>query len=151
MIDLFAKLHPIRLCAALLLVSTSLAAQAQADWPAAKPITLIVPFSAGGSVDVTARLIGKKLSERLKQSVIIENVSGAGGSIGIEKAVRAAPDGYTLVMGADSPVAIAKLVTPATVRYDGLKDLAPVGLVTTAPMIIVARPGQARPGCQQPG
>ncbi len=127
----------------MLLVSASLTAQAQGDWPAAKPITLIVPFSAGGSVDVTARLIGQKLSERLKQSVVIENVSGAGGTIGIEKAVRAAPDGYTLVMGADSPVAIAKLVTPATVRYDGLKDLAPVGLVTTAPMVIVARPGLA--------
>ena len=143
MIDLLAKLRPSRLCATLLIASASLAAQAQGDWPAAKPITLIVPFSAGGSVDVTARLIGQKLAERLKQSVVIENVSGAGGTIGIEKAVRAAPDGYTLVLGADSPVAIAKLVTPATVRYDGIKDLAPVGLVTTAPMVIVARPGLA--------
>ena len=117
------------------------AAQAQGAWPAAKPITLIVPFSAGGNVDVTARLIGQKLGERLKQSVVIENVAGAGGTIGVAKAVNAAPDGYTLVLGADSPVAIARLINPAAVKYDPLKDLAPVGLVTTAPMVIVARPG----------
>jgi len=116
-------------------------AQAQPAWPAAKPITIIVPFSAGGSVDVTARLVGQKLAERLKQSVVIENVAGAGGTIGVAKAAHAAPDGYTLVLGADSPVAIARLVNPAAVKYDPLKDLAPVGLVTTAPMVLVARPG----------
>ncbi len=131
----------LRLAFTLLACCAGLAANAQVAWPSAKPITLIVPFSAGGTVDVTARLIGQKLSERLKQSVVIENVVGAGGIIGVEKAVRAAPDGYTLVLGADSPVAIAKLVNPAAVRYDGLKDLAPIGLVTTAPMVIIARPG----------
>ena len=78
-----------------------------------KPITIIVPFSAGGSVDATARLVGQRLGERLKQSVVIENLAGAGGVIGVAKAVQAAPDGYTLVLGADSPIAIAKLVTPA--------------------------------------
>ncbi|HSH90907.1 MAG TPA: tripartite tricarboxylate transporter substrate binding protein [Ramlibacter sp.] len=114
---------------------------AQPVWPSAKPITIIVPFSAGGSVDVSARLVAQKLSERLKQSVVIENVAGAGGTIGVSKAVGAAPDGYTLVMGADSPIAIARLVNPAAVRYDALKDLAPLGLVNTAPMVLVARPG----------
>jgi tripartite-type tricarboxylate transporter receptor subunit TctC len=117
------------------------AAQAQTPWPTAKPITIIVPFSAGGSVDVSARLVAQKLSERLKQSVVVENVAGAGGTIGVAKAVNAAPDGYTLVMGADSPVAIARLVNPAAVKYDTLRDLAPVGLVNTAPMVLVARPG----------
>ena len=117
------------------------AVQAQAAWPAAKPITIIVPFSAGGSVDASARLVAQKLSERLKQSVVVENVAGAGGTIGIAKAVNAAPDGYTLVMGADSPIAIARLINPAAVKYDSLKDLAPVGLVNTAPMVLVARPG----------
>ena len=117
------------------------AAHAQAAWPAAKPITLVVPFSAGGSVDFTARLLAQKLSERLKQNVIVDNAVGAGGVIGMDKVVRAAPDGYTFVLGADSPAAIAKLVNPGAVRYDTLKDLAPVALVTTAPMVIVARPG----------
>ena len=100
-----------------------------------------MPFSAGGSVDVTARMLAQRLSDRLKQSVVVENVGGAGGTIGVSKAVNAAPDGYTLVMGADSPVAIAKLVNPAAVRYDTLKNLAPVGLVNTAPMVLVARSG----------
>lgn len=116
-------------------------AQAEAPWPAARPITLIVPFSPGGSVDVTARLIGQKLGERLNQTVVIENVTGAGGVIGVAKTVQAAPDGYTIVLGADSPIAIARLVSAASVKYDALKDLAPIGLVTTAPMIIIARPG----------
>lgn len=128
------------LAAAIFACCATLPALAQPAWPAAKPITLIVPFGAGGNVDVTARLIGQKLGDRLKQSVVIENAVGAGGAIGTEKAVRAAPDGYTFLLGADSPVAIAKLVNPAAVRYDGLKDLAPVGLVTTAPMVIIARP-----------
>jgi tripartite-type tricarboxylate transporter receptor subunit TctC len=117
------------------------AAQAQPAWPAARPITLIVPFSAGGSVDVSARLVAQRLGERLRQSVVIENLAGAGGTIGVAKAAAAAPDGYTLVMGADSPVAIARLINPAAVRYDALKDLAPVGLVNTAPMVLVARSG----------
>jgi tripartite-type tricarboxylate transporter receptor subunit TctC len=123
--------------------SAAVSVAAQPAWPAAKPITIIVPFSAGGSVDATARLIGQKLAERLKQSVVVENVSGAGGVIGVAKAVQAAADGYTLVLGADSPIAIARLVTPAAVKYDPLKDLTPIGLVTTAPMVIVARPGLA--------
>ena len=117
------------------------AAAAQPQWPAARPITIIVPFSAGGSVDAIARLLAGKLAERLKQSVVVENVAGAGGAIGVSKAVSSQPDGYTLVMGADSPVAIARLVNPAAVKYDALKDLAPVGLVNTAPMVLVARPG----------
>jgi tripartite-type tricarboxylate transporter receptor subunit TctC len=117
------------------------AAQAQPAWPAAKPITLIVPFTAGGSVDATARLLAEQLGQRLKQTVVIDNVAGAGGTIGVAKAATAPPDGYTLVMGADSPVAIAKLVNPAGVRYDPAKDLAPVALTNTAPMLLVARPG----------
>lgn len=126
---------------AVVLAFAGATAQAQPAWPAAKPITLVVPFSAGGNVDVTARLVGQKLGERLKQSVVVENAVGAGGVIGVTKAVNAAPDGYTLVLGADSPVAIARLINPVAVKYDPLKDLAPVGLVTTAPMVIVARPG----------
>ena len=110
-------------------------------WPGAKPVTLIVPFATGGNLDATARLLGQKLSERLKQSVIVENVAGAGGTIGVDKAIRAAPDGYTLLLGADSPVAIARHVNPAGVKYDGLKDLLPAGLATTAPLVIVACPG----------
>jgi tripartite-type tricarboxylate transporter receptor subunit TctC len=130
-----------RIAFALAALAATAASHAQPAWPAAKPITLIVPFSAGGSVDVAARLVAQRLGERLKQSVVVENLAGAGGTIGVAKAASAPPDGYMLVMGADSPVAIARLINPAAVRYDALKDLAPVGLVNTAPMVLVARPG----------
>ncbi|CAN7288165.1 MULTISPECIES: Bug family tripartite tricarboxylate transporter substrate binding protein [unclassified Variovorax] len=130
------------LLASMLLAALPGAAFAQAPaWPAAKPITLIVPYSAGGSVDFNARLVATKLGERLKQSVVIENVTGAGGAIGVAKAANAAPDGYTLVAGPDSAIAIGKLINPAAFKFDPLKDLAPVGMLNTAPMVLVARPG----------
>ncbi|MBB1598624.1 tripartite tricarboxylate transporter substrate binding protein [Variovorax sp. UMC13] len=110
-------------------------------WPGGRPITLIVPYSAGGSVDFNTRLVATRLGERLKQSVVIENVSGAGGAIGVAKAVNAAPDGYTLVAGPDSAIAIGRLINPAAFKFDPLKDLAPVGMLNTAPMVLVARPG----------
>jgi len=131
-----------RLLLAAPLLFAAATAQAQAPaWPAAKPITLIVPFTAGGSVDFIARQVATRLGERLNQSVVIENVAGAGGAIGVAKAVNAAPDGYTLVAGPDSAIAIGKLVNPAAFRFDPLKDLAPVGMLNTAPMVLVARPG----------
>ena len=119
---------------------TAPAAFAADAWPAAKPITMIVPFSAGGNVDTTARLIGQKLGERLKQPVVIDNVPGAGGVLGVSKAVKAPADGYTLLMGFDGPISIAQLVNSA-VKYDAEKDLIPVGLTTIAPVVAVARPG----------
>ena len=79
-----------------LLATTSTQAQTSV-WPASKPITLIVPYSAGGSIDFAARLIAPKLSARLGQTILIENVTGAGGAVGVTKAVNAAPDGYTLL------------------------------------------------------
>ena len=124
--------------AATLLLAFSAHAQAPA-WPAAKPVTLIVPFTAGGSVDFIARQVATRLGERIHQTVVVENVAGAGGAIGLAKAVNAAPDGYTLVAGPDSAIAIGKLVNPAAYRFDPLKDLVPVGMLNTAPMVLVAR------------
>jgi tripartite-type tricarboxylate transporter receptor subunit TctC len=115
-------------------------ASAQAQWPAAKPITLIVPYTAGGSVDFNARLVAQRLSERLKQSVVIENVGGAGGAVGLGKAAAAAPDGYTLVAGTDSAMAIGKLVNPAAYRIDPIQAFAPVAMLNTAPMVLVSGP-----------
>lgn len=134
------RLKPL-LFASMLSAALPGAALAQAAWPAAKPITLIVPYSAGGSVDFNARLVATKLGERLKQSVVIDNVAGAGGAIGVAKAVNAAPDGYTLVAAPDSTIAIGKLTNPAAFKFDPLKDLAPVAMLNTAPMVLVARPG----------
>lgn len=129
-----------RLLAFVALLAAPFHALAQ-PWPAAKPITMIVPYTPGGNVDFGARLVAAKMRESLNQSVVVENVPGAGGVIGVTKAVQAPPDGYTILMGADSPISIARFVTPSTVKYDSLRDLAPIGLVNAAPMMLVARPG----------
>ena len=132
--------HPLsRRSALLALAAVPLAGRTQTAWPAGRPIQLIVPFSAGGNVDTTARLIGQKLQDRLKQTVVIENVAGAGGLVGVQKAVQAAPDGHTLVMAFDGPIAITKFINPTAVRFDPTNDLVPVALTTTAPMVLVAR------------
>jgi len=110
-------------------------------WPSARPITLIVPFTPGGNVDFAGRVLATRLQDRLKQNVIVENVAGAGGIVGVQRAVQATADGYTLLIGVDSPISIARFVTPSAVRYDPQRDLAPIGMLNAAPMIIVGRPG----------
>jgi tripartite-type tricarboxylate transporter receptor subunit TctC len=127
------------LLAALAFAACATTALAEPAWPA-RPITLIVPYGAGGNVDVMARWIAPELATRLGQPVVIENVSGAGGVIGTEKAVRARPDGYTLLLSVESTVVIAKMVTPSTVRYDGLADLVPVTLLGAQPLALVGKP-----------
>ncbi len=116
------------------------AAQAQAAWPAAKPVSIIVPFSAGGSLDATTRLVAQSLSQRLGQSVVVDNATGAGGVVGISKAIAASPDGYTLIMAGDSPFASPVVAGKSPYRFDMLNELVPVLLVNTAPMILVAHP-----------
>ncbi len=112
-------------------------AQALQAWPMAKPITLVVGYPPGGSTDFTARALGAELSRKLGQTVVIENVGGAGGTIGAQKVAAAAPDGYTLLLGSNNEMAISKLVNPA-VRYDPLRDFTPIGLVASQPMVLVA-------------
>ncbi|MCZ8286503.1 MAG: tripartite tricarboxylate transporter substrate binding protein, partial [Bacteroidia bacterium] len=123
---------------ALLALLALSAAQAQ-TWPAAKPITLVVGYPAGGSVDLVARIIGEPLSKRLGTPVVIENVGGAGGTIGAQKVVSANPDGYTLLLGSGSEVSIARLFNTA-VKYNGETDLSPVGLIGITPMVFVTNP-----------
>ena len=92
-------------------------------------------------MDYAARMVVNKLGERLGQSMVIDNVAGAGGVVGTAKVARAAPDGYTLLVAPDSTIVIAPLVTPDAVKYDPLKDLVPVGLINITPLILVASPG----------
>ncbi len=103
-----------------------------------KPVTLIAPFPAGGSVDPVARAVAQQMSEIWKQPVVVANRPGAGGNIGAEAVARAAPDGYTLLMGttalASSPALYAKLA------YDVTRDLAPVSLVVTMSNVLVVHP-----------
>jgi tripartite-type tricarboxylate transporter receptor subunit TctC len=113
-------------------------AQAQ-SWPTAKPITLLVGYPAGGSVDLVARIVAEPLAKRLGTPVIVENAGGAGGTIAAQRAVNAAPDGHTLLLGSGSEVSIAKLFNSA-VKYDGQVDLTHIGTIGTTPMVFVAGP-----------
>lgn len=123
------------------LVLSAAASSTFAAWPE-KPITLIVPFAPGGSSDIIARNIAPMLGEKLGQTVVIENVGGAGGMLGTQRAVRAASDGYTVLLGSGSEILINKLINPK-VAYDGIKDLTPVVFVGTGPMVLVGKPGLA--------
>ena len=105
------------------------------DYPA-KPITLVVGYPPGGSTDLMGRLLGAELSTRLGQPVVIENLGGAGGTIAAQKVASAAPDGYTLLVGANNELAIAKLVTK-TVKYSPA-SFTPIGLIGSQPMVLVA-------------
>lgn len=111
-------------------------AAAQTDYPT-KAITLVVGYPPGGSTDLAARIIAPELSKRLGQPVVIENLGGAGGAIAAQKVAKAAPDGYTLMVGANNEMAIAKLINPA-IKYDGQHDFTPIGLIATQPMVLVA-------------
>lgn len=110
-----------------------------ADTYPSRLITLIVPYAAGGGVDVVARAVGDQLGERLGQKIVVENVTGAGGIIGTQRAARAEPDGYTLLFAVENTMAVAKLVQPKTVQYDSQKDFAPISLIGTAPLVLVGR------------
>jgi tripartite-type tricarboxylate transporter receptor subunit TctC len=105
-----------------------------------KPIRLIVAFPPGGSTDIVARLVGQKLSERVGQQVVVDNRGGAGGTIGTEMAARAPADGYTLTMGTTSTHVIAPAIFP-DVKYDPVKDFAPITLVASTPYLLVVHPG----------
>jgi tripartite-type tricarboxylate transporter receptor subunit TctC len=114
-------------------------AQAPADYPS-RPVTVIVPFAPGGSVDSAARLVLQGLSERLKQNFVVENVAGASGTIGTQRAARATADGYTLLFAVASPINVAPLVKPSIVRYDALKDFVPVATVASSPFVLIGSP-----------
>src|SRR5437667_6281541 len=128
---------PIRLAVAFALSCIATAAFGQSN--PSRPITLIVPYAAGGSVDAVARIVVPKVSERLGQSVVIENVAGAGGIVGTQRAARAAPDGYTLLFSVESTMAIAKLVQPSTVQYDSQKDFQPITMIGSSPLVLVGK------------
>jgi tripartite-type tricarboxylate transporter receptor subunit TctC len=111
------------------------AAQAQASYPT-KPVRLIVPFPPGGGTDILARVIGAKLTEALGQPVVVENKPGAGGNIGVDLVAKSAPDGYNMVIGQTSNLAVNPTLYP-DLPYDPQKDLAPISLVADAPLVLV--------------
>ena len=123
------------IAAALALVAVATAAAAQ-DFPN-KPITVIVPFAAGGPTDTVARLVAQSMTNYLKQQVIVENAGGAGGTIGANKVAKSKPDGYTLLLHH-----IGHTTAPSLYRklpYDTLNDFEPIGLITDVPMTIISK------------
>jgi len=131
--------HVRPVCLALALAASAVATAVFGQAYPSRPITLIVPYAAGGSVDAVARILTPKLGERLGKSVVIENVAGAGGIVGTQRAARAAPDGYTFLFSVESTMAIAKLVQPSTVQYDSQKDFVPISLIGTSPLVLAGK------------
>ncbi|MBB4191593.1 tripartite-type tricarboxylate transporter receptor subunit TctC [Rhizobium aethiopicum] len=109
-----------------------------ADFPD-RAITMVVPFAAGGSTDVVARIVAQKMSEDLGQQVIVQNVAGAGGNLGAGNVARAEPDGYTILMGTVATHALNPLILKST-PYDPEKDFAPVSLLVVVPNVLVVNP-----------
>jgi len=103
-----------------------------------RPITLIVPFGPGGPADTFARIIGERMSQSLGQPIIIENMAGAGGTTGIARAAQAKPDGYTIAIGHMGTHGSAPATHP-NLKYDPIRDFAPIGLVAAAAIVVIAR------------
>jgi tripartite-type tricarboxylate transporter receptor subunit TctC len=120
------------------LAAVLLAAPAAAQTYPARPITVVVPFPAGGPSDVVARIVAEQMGKVLGQTMVIENVGGAGGTIGSARVATATPDGYTLLAGSMGSHVSAPVLTP-NVKYDSQRDFEPIGFTAHAPAVIVAR------------
>ena len=128
----------LRLLALLSCVAIAGPLAAQAAYPD-RPVTLVVPFPAGGSTDLVARVVAEKMSELLGQQIVVENKGGAGGNIGSASVAKSDPDGYTILMGTVATHAL----NPALYKkipYDAVKDFAPISLLVTVPNVLVVNP-----------
>ena len=121
-----------------LLAVATLPANAQQDFPN-RPVRLVVPYPPGGNVDITARIIGPTLGERLGQTVVVDNRGGGGGNVGAHLVAKSAPDGHTLLMGSSGPLSINPVVV-SNLPYDPVKDYAPISRVHVVPLVVLAGP-----------
>lgn len=126
-------------CTAVAAAALALTAHAQANDYPNKPIRLVVPFTPGGSTDILGRTIGQELTKAWGQSVVVDNVPGAGGSLGADKVAKAAPDGYTLLMGHIGTLAVTPSIYPR-LPYDPIKSFAPVAWVARVPNVLAVNP-----------
>lgn len=128
-------------------ISGTLTAASESNYPQ-RPVRMIVPFPPGGANDIVARLVAQRLNERWGRPVVIDNRGGAGGNIGTELGVKAAPDGYTLLVGSVSTLASNVGLYPK-LPFDPRRDLAPVTLIATVPSILVVNPSVAAASVQE--
>lgn len=127
-----------RVVAAVVLVVGALGMAVAQSYPN-KTIRLVTPYAPGGGTDIIARLLAQKLTENVGQSVVVENRTGGGGIVGTEVAARAAPDGYTILMGTTGPLALNPSLYPK-LPYDVQRDFAPIMLIATAPHLLAVHP-----------
>jgi tripartite-type tricarboxylate transporter receptor subunit TctC len=130
--------HPALLACALVALAMSGADSASAEVYPSRPVTVIVPFAAGGTTDVIARIVGEHMSRTLGQQLVVENVGGAGGTTGSTRAMRASPDGYTLVLGNMGTHAAAVALYPS-LAYRPDTDFAPIGMIAGLPVLVTAK------------
>jgi tripartite-type tricarboxylate transporter receptor subunit TctC len=130
-----AKWMPLALAAAALIAAPGFAADA---YPA-KPVRIVVPFAPGGGVDLTARILAQKLTERVGQSFIVDNRTGASGIIGTEFVAKSAPDGYTLLVGSQTTQAVVPAMY-GKLNYDTTRDFVGVTEIAVSPLLIVVHP-----------
>jgi tripartite-type tricarboxylate transporter receptor subunit TctC len=122
-----------------LVLAASLAGSAAAQtWPAARHITLIVPFAAGGGIDASARIQAQRLAELLGQTIVVENIGAAAGTVGSARVAKAEPDGYTMLIGNTGTHAYSQWLYKNR-PYDAATDFTPIGLVSESPRILIAR------------
>ena len=133
-----ARLHGVTIYVAALLVLLTAGVAGAASYPT-RPVFLVVAFTPGGPSDVLARIVGKRMTEILGQSFVIDNKPGAGGNIAAEFVAHAPPDGYTLLMGNNSILA-TNAALYKKLGYDPVKDFRPVSLIGSQPNILVVRP-----------
>jgi tripartite-type tricarboxylate transporter receptor subunit TctC len=126
-----------RFITAAIAIGLSVTCAAAQSYPI-RPVTIVVPFAAGGPTDIIARIVGQHFSKSLGQQFIIENIAGAGGTTGITRGAQAKPDGYTIMMGHMGTHGAAPALYP-NLKYDPDKDFEPIGLVAGTPILIVAR------------
>lgn len=115
---------------------TGMTAHAQPVYPS-RPISVVIGYPAGGSVDAVGRAVVETLGKKLRATTVIENAGGAAGAIGVQKVVNAAPDGHTLIFGSSSEFVATQLLNPAQ-KYDAQQDLVPIGYVGSIPLVLVA-------------
>ena len=127
-----------RMMAGLLLAATGVGGALAQDYPA-KPVKVVVAFTAGGTTDILTRLVSQQLTERLKQQFVVDNKPGAGGNIGTEMVVRSAPDGYTLIVDSVGPIAVNPTLY-SKLSYNPLTDLVPMVQIAEVPNVLVVHP-----------
>lgn len=136
------KIKSILMAACVALTAGQAVAQ-DAKYPS-KPITIVVPFAAGGTVDIIARMVGEHLQKKLGATVVVENMGGAGGNIGVNRVAKAAPDGYTIGLASTSPLAIAPSLYGSKLQFQPEKDLVAFTQVSIVPNVLVVNPDRIK-------